>query len=151
MLEELKLRGLEEALICNSDGLIGLRDICLEVFPQTQHQSCWVHLSQRVGHLVRAKDKEVVLNNLKEIYQAKSKSEALKHLESFRTKYERHYPKAVQVLNNTESLLSFYNFPQSIQKSIYTTNLIENLNKQLKRQTKKKEQFANEDSLDRLI
>ena len=151
MLEDLKSRGLEEALICVSDGLIGLRDVCLEVFPHTQHQSCWVHLSRRIGHLVRAKDKGVVLNDLKEVYQAKSKNDAYTQLEAFRAKFEKHYPKAVQVLNNTESLLSFYNFPQSIQRSIYTTNLIENLNKQLKRQTKKKEQFPNEESLDRFI
>jgi len=151
MLNDLKSRGLEEVLICVSDGLIGLSDVCLEVFPQTQHQSCWVHLSRRVGHLVRAKDKAVILNDLKEVYQAKSRNEALTQLEQFKAKYERHYPKAVQVLKNTDSLLSFYNFPVSIQRSIYTTNLIENLNKQLKRHTKKKEQFPNEDSLDRFI
>ena len=137
--------------MCQCDGLIGLRDVCLEVFPHTQHQSCWVHLSRRIGHLVRAKDKGVVLNDLKEVYQAKSKNDAYTQLEAFRAKFEKHYPKAVQVLNNTKSLLSFYNFPQSIQRSIYTTNLIENLNKQLKRQTKKKEQFPNEESLDRFI
>ena len=45
----------------------------------------------------------------------------------------------------------FYNFPKSIRRSIYTTNLVEGLNKQLKRQTKKKEQFPNEASLDRFV
>lgn len=151
MLIDLKSRGLEEVLICISDGLIGLREVCLEVFQHTRHQSCWVHLSRRVGHLIRAKDKAVVLNDLKEVYQSKSMKEALSQLEQFRTKYSRHYPKAVQVLNNTDSLLNFYDFPVSIQRSIYTTNLIENLNKQLKRHTKKKEQFPNEESLDRFI
>ena len=151
ILMDLKSRGLEEVLICISDGLIGLNEVCLEVFPQCRYQSCWVHLSRRVGHLVRAKDKSLVLNDLKEVYQADSKQEAHSQLDVFRTKYEKHYPKAVQVLNNTDALLTFYDFPVSIQRSIYTTNLIENLNKQLKRHTKKKEQFPNEESLDRFI
>lgn len=151
MLIDLKSRGLEEVLICISDGLIGLREVCLEVFQHTQHQSCWVHLSRRVGYLIRAKDKSLVLIDLKEIYQADSEKEAHSQLDVFRARYEKHYPKAVQVLKNTHSLLNFYDFPVSIQRSIYTTNLIENLNKQLKRHNMKIEQFPNEESLDRFI
>jgi putative transposase len=97
-----------------SDGLNGLREVGLEVFQHTRHQSCWVHLSRHIGHLVRAKDKAGVLNDLKEVYEAKSKKEALDHLEQFRAKYQKHYPKAVQVLNHTDPLLSFYDFPASI-------------------------------------
>ena len=151
MLLDLRERGLKEVLICVSDGLVGLREVCLEVFPHTKHQSCWVHISRRVGHLVRVKDRGTVLSDLKEVYQAKSKQEALVNLEEFKLKVGKHYPKVVQCLHNTAALLSFYDFPQSIQRSIYTTNLIENLNKQLKRNTKRKEQFPNEESLERFI
>lgn len=40
---------------------------------------------------------------------------------------------------------------KSIRPSIYTTNIIENWNKEIKRQVKKKVQFPNEASLDRFI
>lgn len=55
------------------------------------------------------------------------------------------------MLKDNESLYSFYKFPESIKRSIYTTNLVEGLNKQLKQQTKKKEQFPNDAALERFI
>lgn len=42
-------------------------------------------------------------------------------------------------------------FPKEIQRSLYTTNLIENFNKCFKKRTKVKEQFSNENALDRLV
>lgn len=66
-------------------------------------------------------------------------------------KYSKIYPKAVAVLEDLTSLFVFYEFPDGIRRSIYTTNLIENLNKNLKRGTKRKEQFPNEDSLERYV
>lgn len=151
MLLDLKTRGLNEVLLFVSDGLAGLRDACLEIYPLATHQSCWVHISRRIGHLVRAKDKGIVLGDLKEIYQSETKELALSQIEVFKDKYRFHYPKAVKVLEDNPSLTSFYDFPQPIQRSLYTTNLIECLNKQLKRQTRKKEQFPNEASLERFV
>ena len=58
-------------------------------------------------------------------------------------------PKAVNVLKNSSSLFTFYFLPEAIRRSIYTSNLIEAFNKQLKRNIRKKEQLPNEDSLDR--
>ena len=69
--------------------------------------------------------------------------------DTFIEKYETRYPKAVNVLKNCPSLFSFYSFPEGIRKSIYTSNPIESFNKQLKRDIKRKEQFLNEDSLER--
>ncbi|OCN06186.1 hypothetical protein A4S06_00285 [Erysipelotrichaceae bacterium MTC7] len=57
----------------------------------------------------------------------------------------------IKSLTDNPSLFSFYEFPEAIRSSLYTTNLIEGMNKQLKRNTKRKEQFPNEDSLDRFV
>lgn len=57
----------------------------------------------------------------------------------------------VQRFNDTSSLFTFLEFPSAIRSSIYTTNIIEGFNKHLKRYTKRKEQFPNEDSLIRFI
>ena len=43
------------------------------------------------------------------------------------------------------------NFPYQIWHSIYSTNLIESFNKEIKRQTKKKVLFPNEETLDRYL
>lgn len=140
MLLSLKNRGLEQVLLFITDGLKGIRNACLEVFPNAEHQACWTHLCRNVMKYIRAKDKATVMNELKCVYNASSASEAETILYDFMVKYSKIYPKAVAVLEDLTSLFVFYEFPMAIRRSIYTTNLIENLNKNLKRGTKRKEQ-----------
>lgn len=151
MLLSLKNRGLEQVLLFITDGLNGIRNACLEVFPNAKHQACWTHLCRNVMKYVRAKDKSTVMNELKRVYNAVSPAEAEAILYDFMVKYSKIYPKAVAVLEDLTYLFEFFEFPAVIRRSIYTTNLIENLNKNLKRGTKRKEQFPNEDSLERYV
>ena len=135
-----------------SDGLAGIRDACLEVFPASMHQSCWVHLSRNLGRYVRAKDRKEVLDALKKVYRADTVEQAREELTIFLETFKKRYPKLQDKLNQDDpSLFSFFSMPKEIRSSIYTTNLLEGFNKQLKRYTKRKEQFPNEDSLDRFI
>ena len=150
MLIDIQERGVKEVLLSVSDGLKGLKDACLETFPRAQHQACWIHIQRNIGRLVRREDKARVMGDAKQIYQAGSLAEALEAYEIFKRDHRKRYPKVVHLLeNNMESLFSFFTFPKAIRPSIYTTNLIENLNKQLKRDMKRKEQFPNEEALDR--
>ncbi len=48
-------------------------------------------------------------------------------------------------------IFTFYSFPKSIWISIYSTNLIESFNKQIKKYGKRKEQFPNQESLERFL
>lgn len=151
LLTSLKARGIEQVLLFVTDGLKGIRDVCLELFPGARHQACWTHLCRNVMKNVRSKDKAAVMNDLKTVYNAKSEGEAKNALYDFMTKYHGIYARAVAVLEDLTSLFTFYEFPAEIRRSIYTTNLIENLNKNLKRGTKRKEQFPNEESLERYV
>jgi transposase-like protein len=151
MLLSLQLRGLQQVLLFVTDGLNGFRNACLEVYPKAKHQSCWTHVARNVMKHVRAKDKSKVMDDLKPVYKAETMEKAEEHLLTFMEKYMVVYPKAVKVLTDNNSLFTFYNFPQQIRISIYTTNLIEGFNKNLKRGTKRKEQFPNEDSLERYV
>ncbi len=151
MLQDIKNRGCEEILLFVTDGLVGLANACIEEYPLAKHQTCWVHIQRGVARLVRAKDRKEVLDHLKEVYRAKSKEEALEQLEIFKSKFYKRYAKVINNFEENSSLFSFYDFPSEIRSSIYTTNLIEGMNKQLKRTTKRKEQFPNEDSLDRFV
>ena len=56
-----------------------------------------------------------------------------------------------QTLKDNPDFFTFYDFPKAIRKSIYSTNLIESFNKKIKRYSKRKEQFPNEESLDRFL
>ena len=78
--------------------------------------------------------------------------EAGKALAEFLSKYGKRYSKLAGIFERAkESLYSFYKFPEVIRKSIYTTNMIERSNKGLKHKSTVKEQFPNEDSLDRFV
>lgn len=151
MLVNLRERGIEQVLLFVTDGLTGLREACLEVFPGAKHQSCWTHIARNVAKYVRSKDKKTVMDDLKQVYNAVTLETAKNELYNFLRKYQLIYPKIASLLSDITSLFSFYEFPAAIRRSIYTTNLIENFNKNLKRGTKRKEQFPNEDSLDRYV
>lgn len=151
MLRDIQMRGCEEILLFITDGLTGIRDACLEVYPKAMHQTCWVHLQRNVSRLVRAKDRKEFLEQLKPVYQATEKLEAIYALENFKASVKKRYPKVVAMFDKNQSLFEFLNFPRQIQRSLYTTNLIEGFNKHLKRYTRRKEQFPNEESLDRFV
>ena len=152
MLASIKQRGVEEVLLFASDGLEGMRDAVKRQFPKAEHQQCWVHLSRTVARYIRNKDRKEVLGDLKKVYQASSEESAREQLEAFLEKHRKQYPKLRGIFERAvESLFKFYMFPAEIRRSLYTTNLIERSNKGLKHKSKTKEQFPNENSLDRFV
>ncbi len=151
MLRDIQDRGVKEVLLFVSDGLRGLTESCLSVYPQARYQPCWVHIQRNVLRLVRAKDKIEVAARLKDVYQAQTEHQAQLLLEKFMNDISNKYPKVIQLIQRTDHLFTFLNYPKSIQRSIYSTNIVEGYNKQLKKQTKRKEQFPNEDSLERFV
>ena len=152
MMESIKKRGVKQVLLFASDGLAGMRDAVKRQFPEAEHQQCWVHLSRTVARYIRNKDRKDVLGDLKSVYRACSEDEARKALAEFLAKYGKRYSKLAGIFERAEeSLYPFYKFPEAIRKSIYTTNMIERSNKGLKHKSKVKEQFPNEDALERFV
>ena len=91
------------------------------------------------------------MDAIKPLYRSSNLEAARLEFKKLKDSIGKVYPKVIKLLESNESLFSFYRYPKQIRSSIYTTNLVERLNKQLKRQTKKKEQFPNEDSLERFV
>lgn len=151
LLETLKNQGIEEVLLFVTDGLKGLDTVLSECFPKAKQQRCLVHIARNICHNVRITDRKEIMNDFKQIHQTKEKEQAVQALSDFLTKWQKRYPKIIKKLEEQENLLTFFEFPSSIRSSIYSTNLIEGFNKHLKRNTKKKEQFPNEESLDRFL
>lgn len=150
ILQDLKDRGLEEVLLVVTDGLSGVNDSIHSIYPNAQFQQCCVHISRNIAHKVRVSDRQEVCNDFKFVYQADSKEEAMNQISFMIDKWKKQYPRVVKLLMNP-AILTFYNFPPSIRRTIYSTNLIEGFNKQLKKYTKRKEQFPNEESLERFL
>ncbi|MDT6841825.1 IS256 family transposase [Enterococcus faecium] len=150
ILQDLKDRGLEEVLLVVTDGLSGIDDSIHSVYPNAQFQQCCVHISRNIAHKVRVSDRQEICEDFKLVYQASSKEEANNQIRFMTRKWKKQYPRVVNLLLNP-ALLTFYNFPHAIRRTIYSTNLIEGFNKQLKRYTRRKEQFPNEESLERFF
>ena len=151
MLVQLKERGLKQVLLFVSDGLQGMRGAVLRQFPEAQHQGCWVHIARTVTRLLRVNDRKEILADLKAVYTQGSAEQADEELDQFVAKHQAKYKKISKLFANRESLFVYYQFPLSIRRSIYTSNLIENNNKGLKHKAKIKEQFPNESSLERFV
>ena len=150
ILQDLKDRGLEEVLLVVTDGLSGIDDSIHSIYPNAQFQQCCVHISRNIAHKVRVSDRQEVCNDFKLVYQAASKEEVMNQISFMIDKWKKQYPGVVKLLMNP-AILTFYNFPPSIRRTIYSTNLIQAFNKQLKKYTKRKEQFPNEESLERFL
>ncbi|MFP7289216.1 IS256 family transposase [Shouchella clausii] len=151
VLEDLQNRGVEDVLLFVSDGLKGIVDSIQSLFPSSSYQLCCVHLSRNLAHKVRVSDRAEVCGDFKRVYRATSKQEGQKALNDFVTKWKKVYPRATKSLEENPFILTFYDFPQAIWRSIYSTNLIESFNKQLKKYSKRKEQFPNEPSIERFL
>ncbi|WP_410779626.1 IS256 family transposase [Enterococcus sp. SB12] len=150
ILQDLKDRGLKEVLLVVTDGLSGINDSIHSVYPNAQFQQCCVHISRNIAHKVRVSDRQEICSDFKLVYQASSKEEANNQIRFMIDKWKKQYPRVVKLLMNP-AILTFYNFPPSIRRTIYSTNLIGGFNKQLKKYTKRKEQFPNEESLERFL
>lgn len=151
LLTNFKERGLERVLLFVSDGLTGIEDTILETYPKADIQRCLVHVARNISHKVRVKDRQNVLNDFKKVYRAIDCQAAKTYLEQFETKWHKVYPKMIEVLQKNEYLLTFYNYPEEIRSSIYSTNIIEGFNKHLKRKTKTKIQFPTMNSIEKYL
>ncbi|GAA0349145.1 IS256 family transposase [Bacillus horti] len=151
VLQDLKERGVEDILLFISDGLKGLQERISTVFPRSKYQSCCVHAARHIAHKVRVADRKSICADFKRVYRSDSRHEAQQELETFVSKWQSAYPRVTKALSDNPYLLTFYDFPREIWRSIYSTNLIEGLNKNIKRYSKRKEQFPNEESLERFL
>lgn len=151
VLNELKTRGIAKVGLFCTDGLQSMRDTINKLYPSSKIQRCLVHVSRNIFQKARVKDRAEIATDFKEVYKAPNKTTAEAKLTWFKDKWKTKYPRIKDTLDNNEYLLTFYDFPKEIHASIYCTNMIESFNKQLKRKTKRKEQFPNEESLEKFL
>ncbi|UTC66970.1 MULTISPECIES: nucleotidyl transferase AbiEii/AbiGii toxin family protein [unclassified Treponema] len=148
VLPEIKNRGTEDILIACMDGLTGFPEAVKAVFADTHIQHCIVHMVRSSTKFVSYKDLKDVCKDLKEIYSAINEKSGAEALEDFGKKWDDKYPmiKAAWQRNWNE-LVEFFNYPEEIRKAIYTTNAIESLNSSLRKVTRNKPSFPDDDSI----
>ncbi|HEX5624972.1 MAG TPA: IS256 family transposase [Saprospiraceae bacterium] len=148
VLNELKIRGVEDLLIVSSDNLKGLTEAITAAFPKAVTQICIVHQIRNSLKHVSYKDRKGLLADLKKIYQAPSEKAAREAFEQFKSVWIGKYGYAVKSWEtNWENLTHFLGFPPEIRRIIYTTNVIESFNAVLRKFTRNKKQFPHDDAV----
>ena len=148
VLTDIKNRGTEDILIACMDGLTGFPDAVKAVFPDTHIQHCIVHMIRSSTKFVSYKDLKQVCHDLKEIYSAVNEQTGHEALEDFGKKWNGKYPMiSASWERNWKDLTEFFNYPGEIRKAIYTTNAIESLNFSLRKVTRNKSSFPDDDSI----
>ena len=152
VLMNLKLRGVEQVLLGVMDGLPGLTDSFLKVYPKADVQRCVVHKVRNTLHKVKKKHTDEIVTDLKKIYRAPSREFADQALNDFSSKWDRIYPRLAQSwFEDKDELFTFYKYPDSIQKSIYTTNWIERANKEIRKRLKTMNSLPNEKAAEKIL
>lgn len=148
VLTDIKNRGVEDILIACMDGLTGFPDAVKAVFPDTHIQHCIVHMIRNSTKFVSYKDLKAVCKDLKQVYSAINAEQGYEALEEFGKKWNNKYP-MIQASweRNWNDLTEFFNYPNDIRKAIYTTNAIESLNFSLRKVTRNKSSFPDDDSI----
>ncbi len=152
VLNDLKSRGVMDVYLFCTDGLCGMMEAIRAVYPQSRLQRCIVHQIRSSTRFVSWKDIKQVVADLKKIYTSVTLDEAEENLLQFSEKWRKQYPSCVKSWEeNWEVLSTFYEYPPEVRKIIYTTNIIEGLNRQFRQITKNKPSFTNDDSLRRML
>ncbi len=149
---ELKNRGVQDIFIACVDGLKGFPEAIETVFPKTDVQLCIVHLVRYSLNYVSWKLREEVAADLKAIYSAATVEDAEVRLAEFKEKWGTAYPPIVQSWQrNWARIIPFFDYPPEIRRVIYTTNAIESVNMSLRKITKNRGSFPNDEALLKLF
>lgn len=152
VLNGLKNRGVKDILIASVDGLSGFVEAINTAFPNTEVQRCVIHQIRSSTKYVSYKDVKEFTSDLKPIYQAPTEESALDALLCLEEKWGSKYPVGVKSWrSNWNELSVMYKYSPEIRRMIYTTNAIENFNRQLRKSTKTKGAFVSDDALMKML
>lgn len=152
VMNDLKNRGIRDVYVFCVDGLTGFREAINAAFPKSQIQRCIIHQIRSSTKYVSYKDIKAVMADLKKVYQAINEEEGMNALIGFRERWAKTYPSCVRSWEENWDILStFFAYPAEVRKIIYTTNIIEGLNRQFRKITKNKPSFTNDDSLRKIL
>jgi len=149
---ELKNRGIEQIYVACVDGLKGFSEAIHSIYPSTMVQLCIVHMVRNSVKYVSYRDLKEVTSDLKRIYTSINEELAEQALESFADKWDGKYPVISDIWRrNWSGIIPLFAFPEEIRKAIYTTNVIESANRQIRKIIKNKGVFPDDKSIQKII
>jgi transposase-like protein len=152
VLNEIKNRGVKDILIVSVDGLKGFTEAIASAFPETEVQRCIIHQIRTSTRFISYKDIKAFVADLKKIYKAVNEEVALSELDALEDKWGKKYPLSIKTWrNNWPELSTYFKYPDEVRRLIYTTNHVESFHRQLKKVTKAKSIFPNDQALTKML
>jgi putative transposase len=152
VLNDLHKRGVADVLIACVDGLAGFPEAIAAVFPRAWTQTCIVHLIRSSMRYVAYRDRKRVAADLKAVYRAIDADHAQQELAAFDDKWGASYPMIADGWRaRWEHVIPFLALPEGLRRSVYTTNSIEGLNRQIRKSIKTRGAFPDEQAATKLI
>ena len=152
VLNDLAHRGVGDILVCCVDGLTGFPEAIEAVFPQAWVQTCIVHQIRNSMRFVTYQDRKQVAAALKPVYRAVNADAAADALRAFDDRWGEKYPMiAASWRARWDHIVPFLSLPADLRRAVYTTNSIENLNRQIRKSIKTRGHFPDEQAATKLI
>lgn len=152
VLSDLQARGVEDIYIACVDGLAGFREAIESIFPKTAVQRCIVHQIRSSMRFVAHKDRRAFARDLKAVYHAPTRELAETALLELADIWGDRYHVSIRSWeNNWTELSTMFDYPSDIRRLIYTTNAIENYNRQLRKIAKTKAAFPTMEAARKLL
>jgi putative transposase len=152
VLTEIRNRGVNDVIFVCCDGLKGLPDAIEATWPRALVQTCVIHLLRGSFRYCSYKDRKAIAKALRPIYTAPNADAASDALDEFELDWGDRYPGIVRLWRDAwERFVPFLAYPPEIRKIVYTTNLIESVNYQLRKVTKNRGHFPTDDAALKLL
>ena len=152
ILSKLRERGLDAPLLVVGDGLRGLREAVMVVYPEADFQLCMLHKVKSSLAKVKKRDETAVAEDMKDIYFQQDKEHFIEKFNVFKRKWQKRYPELIKSWEeDLEILMTYLDYPYLLQQYIYTTNPLERFNKEIKRRSKVIEVFNNKQALEKIV
>lgn len=150
--DKLKQRGLEKVALLISDAHKGIQKAFKETFINSSWQRCKVHFMRNILAHIPHRAKKNFGEKLKNIWLQENKEDAIKVAQVIIDEYSKKFPEAIKTLQEgLEDSLQFYHFPQIDKRRISSTNIVERINKEIRRRTKVISIFPSKESYLRLV
>jgi putative transposase len=152
VLNDLHRRGVSDVLVACVDGLKGFPEAIEAVFPQAWVQTCIVHQIRNSMRYVAYRDRRAVARDLKPVYRAVNADAAEAALAAFDERWGERYPMIADAWRaHWPHITPFLALPEDLRRAVYTTNSIENLNRQIRKTIKTRGHFPDEQAATKLI
>lgn len=149
---DLKARGVQDILVVCGDGLTGLPEAVRSAFPVADVQLCVVHQIRNATKFVSYKDRKAFCADMRPIYTAPTIEAAELALERFAQTWGARYPMSVESWRrHWEGLTAFFKYPVEFRRLIYTTNAIESLHSQMRKNIASRKMFPNDEAVIKIL